>query len=227
MFNRNYIAFLFIILFVLGATSCSDKEGEPTDMGYDYFPVEQGRFVVYEVESIIWDDNDQTVDTTNYQIKMQIDTAFYDNLDRLSYRWLQFTKADTATRWTYDHTFGITQLASRLETIEGNNRFVRLAFPVEVAVSWDVNAFNTQKALNAQYIDVGFSRSINGINFSDCADALLEDNTSLINEYHQEEIYARGVGMIYRYDRHVDKKFTGEITKGYQHTYKILTYGKE
>jgi hypothetical protein len=206
--------------------SCSKEEGEPTDMGYDYFPLEQGSYIIYTVESIIWDDNDQTIDTTNYRVKMQIDTTFTDNLGRLSYRWLRYIQADTATRWTYDHTFALTRTAERMESVEGNNRFVRLAFPVKTAISWDVNAFNTEDALQAKYIDVGFSKSIGGKTFDDCALVLLEDNSSLINEYYQEEVYARGIGMIRRYDRHVDKKFTGEITKGYQHTYSILTYGK-
>ena len=218
---------LIFILISLWVVSCSKETSEPVDMGFDYFPLEQGRWIIYDVRSIVWDDNNQTVDTTYYQLKTEIDTSFYDNMGRLSYRWNHYMKNDTATRWYYIHTFALTQTPERLESVEGNNRFVRLAFPVQTSISWDVNAFNTQETLEASYIDVGFSKKINGKDFGDCAQALLEDNSSLINEYYQEEIYGRGVGMLEKVDKHIDKKFTGEIIKGYFISYQIVSYGKD
>ena len=217
---------LIFILISLWVVSCSKETADPVDMGFDYFPLEQGRWIIYDVRSIVWDDNDQSVDTTYYQLKTEIDTTFYDNLGRLSYRWNQYMKSDTSTRWYYTHTFALTRTPERLESVEGNNRFVRLAFPVQTSISWDVNAFNTQEPLNASYIDVGFSKNINGKDFGDCAQALLEDNTSLVNEYYREEIYGRGVGMLEKVDKHIDKELTGEITKGYFVRYQIVSYGK-
>lgn len=215
-----FLAFGFLL------ASCTKEVEEPQDMGYDYFPVEQGLFISYEVQSIIWDDNNQTVDTSNYQIKMVIDTLFSDNMSRPSYRWIRYTKTDTSN-WVYDHTFALTKTTDRLETVEGNNRYVRLAFPVRLGNHWDQNAFNTNDQLETKYIDVDVAKTILGINFSQCAIALIEDNSSLINEYYQEEIYARGVGMVQKIDTHIDKKITGEISKGYKHIYRAYKYGKE
>ena len=220
--NLKYGLFALLIAF----SSCAKEVEKAPDMGYDYFPTEQGLYISYEVQTIIWDDNDQSVDTTYYQVKMVIDTMFNDNMNRPSYRWNRFLKTDT-TDWVYDHTYAITKTTDRLETVEGNNRYVKLAFPVRLGNHWDENAFNIKEKLETKYIDIDAPRTINGKSFDKCAIALMEDNISLVNEYYQEEIYAKGVGLVQRTDIHIDKEFTGEITKGYKHIYKIYEYGKE
>ena len=220
---KHFFSF-FLLLLILA--SCSKEVEESPDMGFDYMPLEQGLFISYQVETIIWDDNNQTVDTTYYQLKMVVDTMFTDNMERKSYRWKRYIKTDTSD-WVYDHTYAITKTNERVETVEGNNRYVRLAFPVRLGGHWDLNAFNTKDQIEAKYIDVNAPKSIGGKSFSQCAIALLEDNSSLINEYYQEDIYARNVGLVQRTNIHIDKKFTGEIYKGYKHSYKIYEYGKE
>jgi len=215
-----------LLSLALFLASCSKEVEESPDMGYDFLPLKQGQFISYQVESIVWNDNNQSVDTSHFQMKMLVDTSFIDNLGRLSYRYIRFYKTDT-TSWKYEHTFAITKTESRVETVEGNNRFVRLAFPVRLGVKWDVNAFNTLGKLDAEYIDVNVPFTINGKHFGQCAVALLEDNSSLINEYYQEDIYARTVGLVQRIDIHIDKKFTGEIVKGYKYKYQVYEYGVE
>lgn len=213
-----------LMLLALSFSSCKKKVEESPDMGADYFPIEQGVFISYQVESIVWDDNNQTVDTTLYQLRTEIDTSFTDNEGRKSYRWKRYTKTDTSD-WKYDHTYAFTKTNSRLETVEGNNRYVRMAFPVRLGANWDVNAFNKKDRQEAKYIDVDASINIGGESFDKCAIVLLEDNSSLINDYFQEDIYARGVGLVKRTDIHVDKKITGEITKGYKNTYIVYEHG--
>jgi len=226
MIIKTKLTFYLFILLLLGVFSCSKEVEEPQDMGYDYFPVEQGIYSIYEVRAIIWDDNDQSVDTSFYQEKRVIDTIFTDNMGRKSYKWIRYTKTDTSD-WKYEHTYAITKTTGRLETIEGNNRYLRLAFPVQLANNWDENAFNAKDEMQAKYIDVDMEKTINNKKFDQCAIVLLEDNTSLVNEYYQEEIYARGVGLIDKIDTHINKEISGKITKGYKYTYHILTYGKE
>jgi hypothetical protein len=225
MMQKNIrLSLLIIAVSILTLLSCSKETEEAPDSGSDYFPVENGQYVKYQVESIIWDDNAQTVDTFYYQLQTIIDTQFVDNEGRVSYRWTQLKKTDT-TQWAYVHTYAITKTESRLETVEGNNRYVRMAFPVRLSAIWNVNAFNTLDKLNAKYIDVDASKSIGGKMFDKCAIAILEDNSSLINEYYQEDIYARGIGLISRIDKHIDKKITGEIVKGYKNVYTIYESG--
>lgn len=226
MISKAKISLFFFSILMLGIFSCSKEVEEPQDMGYDYFPVEQGLYSIYQVRAIIWDDNDQSVDTTYYQIKTVIDTIFTDNLGRKSYKWNRYYKTDT-TDWKYEHTYAITKTTDRLETVEGNSRYLRLAFPVRTANSWDENAYNTEDQMIAKYIDTDVSKKLVNSSFEKCAIIILEDNSSLINEYYQEEIYARGVGMVQKINTHLKKEFTGEITKGYKYTYDILSYGKE
>jgi len=224
MIKRQQFILISFILLALSFSSCKKTVEEAPDMGFDYFPVEQGVFVSYQVESIVWDDNNQTVDTTYYQLRTEIDSSFIDNEGRKTYRWKRYIKTDT-TNWEFDHTYAFTKTNSRLETVEGNNRFVRLAFPVRLGAKWDVNAFNNKDRQEAKYIDVDASMKINNGNYDKCAIVLLEDNSSLVNNYFQEDVYARGVGLVKRTDIHVDKKISGEIIRGYKYTYIVYEHG--
>ena len=226
----NKVSLLFAILSIalLSLYSCKKDVDPPMDMGYDYFPVGEGMYITYNVQSIIWNDFTQTVDTTIYQLKKSIDTVFYDNLGRESHKWIRYVKTDS-TDWIYEHTYAITKTNDLVETIEGNSRYTKLIFPIRTGNSWDVNAFNTQDPINAKYIDVDIPYVVDGYAFSQCAIALWEDDVSLIHMNYQEELYAKGVGMIERTDIQIEHE-TGkpdEITKGHKIIHSIIDYGYE
>lgn len=226
MIYKTNFSFIALAALLLSFFSCSKELEETPDMGYDYVPTEQGLFVSYQVQSIIWDDLNLSVDTTYYQVQMIIDTMFTDNMGRKSFRWNRYTKTDT-TDWLYDHTYALTKTTERLETVEGNNRYIRLAFPVRLSNHWDINAFNIQDPIEAQFIDVDVPKTISSNKFSQCAIVLIEDNQSLISNDFQEDTYARGVGLVQRVDIHIKKEFTGEITKGYKLYYRAYDFGKK
>jgi len=55
MTTLSRYSFLFLALCV-ALSSCYDEDLSGTDLGYDYFPVELGRFVEYQVDSSWQDD---------------------------------------------------------------------------------------------------------------------------------------------------------------------------
>ena len=221
MNNKFALILLVIIAF---SFSCKKETEEPIEMGYDFFPTEEGFYQIYEVDSIVWDDNDNEIYTFSYYVKLRIIDTFIDNTDNEAFRWRKSVKTDT-TNWNFSNNYTISKDKSSLETVIENRRLTNLVFPVVAGSSWDYNAKNNDKELNSIYTDVDYQLTIFDNIYENCAKAQYEENVNLIQEFVNFEIYAKGVGMIKRKHIHKESKLNG--ISGYNVEYNLLEYGNE
>jgi len=221
MNNKFYLLILLIIAFVF---SCKKETEEPIEMGYEYFPTEIGFYQIYEVDSVVWDDNNNSMYSFNYFVKLKIVDAFIDNTNNEAYRWRKSVKTDT-TNWKFSNNYTLTKTSSSLESVIENNRFINLIFPVRAGGLWDYNAKNNNKAANSIYTDVAYSETIINNTFDECAKAQYEEEINLIQEFANYEIFAKNVGMIKRKHIHKETKING--VSGYNVEYNIIEYGNE
>jgi len=218
------LSFILISIIITTFYACEKDTESPVNMGYNYFPIETANYSIYQVDSIVWDDYNQTIDTFHFVVKLLIDSSFTDNSGRLSYRWKKYLKNDSS-QWVFNTNYTITKSSQRLETIEENMRYIKLIFPVVAGSNWDSEALNIDDATNAIYSDVDFATSILNINYDSCAQVIYEEEVNLIQEIVHHEIYARDVGMIYRKDIHKQNKLN--FLQGYNVEYKLIEYGQE
>lgn len=213
----NYIA----IILLLFATSC-EKQGEAEDFYYDYFPIEIGRYVVYDVDETIYD-----LQTTSeqYQIKELIESEFTDNLGRPSLRVERYKRATDADDWEIKDVWYFTRTASNAEKVEENVRYVKLSFPVRNYQEWDGNIYNTENEWLYYYDSIGDDRTINGLNFDKTIKVVQRDNSNLIEQEEAYEIYAKNIGLIYR--KLIDLDFNNSQITGRELSQTVIGYGKE
>ena len=109
-------AFMTITLF-----SCirkgDDKYGG--DISKSFFPLQFGRYVVYDVDSTLWDDFHQVKTLHRYQMRYTIADTFRDNEFRLSYR-MNKKRVDgisPAALFCYDHPYLLRIIYSALFNI--------------------------------------------------------------------------------------------------------------
>ncbi len=220
-----YKLFLSAIIILIFIASCGKKEIEkPIDMGFNYFPVEQSHFSIYYVDSIVWNDFTNSIDTFRYSVKLLIDSQYTDNEGRTSYWWKKYIKTDS-TNFTFNSNYSITKTNSKVETLIENNRYVNLVFPLVIGTEWDYNSLNTNDATETICDDIDFQKTILNHTFDSCASIVYQDDINLIQELVHKEIYARNVGMIYKKQTAKNEKVTG--TRGYSVEYNIKSYGKE
>ncbi len=210
-------------LILLGFFSCKKETGDPINMGFDFFPLEQSNYSIYQVDSIVWDDFNATLDTFHSEVKLLVDSAFIDNEGNPSYRWKKYVATDTMP-FTFVANYTITKTNQNLETVEENMRYTKLIFPVIAGASWDYNAKNTGNAKSSQYSDVDYSTTILNHTYDSCALATYEEEVNLIQEFVHYAIYARNVGMVYSKEVHKQKLSTG--LSGYSVIYQLKEYGK-
>ena len=138
------------------------------------------------------------------------------------WRYIRLTDGDA---WTIKEVWYVNKTPSTAERVEENQRFIKLAFPVNKNAKWDGNAYNTLGEQYYKYISVDETRIAGNMAFDSTVIILQMEEYTLISEDFQEEVYARNVGMIYKKYVRLTKQPTGEVIKGIDYSYTIRAYG--
>lgn len=219
----KFIIVLFISIIIFYA--CKKETGDPVDMGHKYFPVNTGHWVVYDVDSISYNDFTGEIDSFNYQIKEIVESVFTDNSGRESQRLERYIRHSDTDEWSLKNVWYETRTMSGAERVEENLRLVKLIFPPEESQEWNGNIYNTLDAQTYKFQNVHDPYTINNTTFDSTLTVLQRSQLTLISDNFQQEIYAANIGMVYKKYVSLVKKPTGEITSGIDYSYTFVSYG--
>lgn len=194
-------------------------------MGYNYFPVNIGHWVVYNVDSISYNDFTGEVDSFKFQMKEYVESVFADNEGNETYRLERFYRPDDTSDWVLKNVWAINLTASNAQKVEENIRIVKLVFPVESGTKWNGNIYNNLGSQTYEYQNAGSTFQIGGFTFDSTVIVSQKDELTLISEKYEQEVYATQVGMIYKKYINLVKQPSGVITKGINYSYTIHSYG--
>lgn len=252
---KHLLKLVFIsFVIVCGFVTCK-KEETPPNMGYNYFPIKVGRYIVYNVDSIFYDDFTGLIDTTKFQLKEKIESVFYDNEGRSTLRLERYVKyfndsiPYSSMNWGLRDVWASNRTSTTAEKVEENQRFIKLAFPVKENQSWNGNAQNTLGELSYEYLFFDETRTIGGIYFDSTLQVTQLEEEFLYSKKYFIEKYARNVGLIYKQVIEVYSQppaswfgttyeadslalfnsiyIMNRITSGVQYTYTIQSFGNE
>jgi len=216
-FSRFKWAMIFP-LFAMLFTSCEKEESLTIDYKYEYFPTGFGHYVIYNVDSIVFDDFTNTSDTFHYQKKHVIDSSFTDNSGRTAYKVIRYQRADSTQPWTLADVWYAVPTQTTLEVNEENQRFVKLLFPPREGQTWRGNQYIDITDANWYLEDWEYSatavdapETVGGIAFDSTVTVVQQDYETLIEKVNAEEKYAKNVGMVYKYFLALEKR--GDITR--------------
>lgn len=222
------LLFLSVIV-ILFFTQCKEEIAPSVDMGYNYFPTTQGLYVVYDVDSLVWDDipDPPTSDTFHYTIKLRLEDSYVNSSGEIVYRWVKYLRKDS-TGYAANDVLGAIPLASTLEVIEGNVPKLRMIFPVKLGQEWDQDIFHpTKEELEYRYVEVDEPASVAGNSFDSTCLAEHSPIANLLKDVYLYDRFARNIGLIERYERKIDTEINGDIISGSILHYRIRSYGIE
>ncbi len=197
----------------------------------NYFPIAKGQFVEYNVTAIHHGNPDGKHETLHYILKTLIGDSVIDNSGRIAHKFLRFKYDSLQTEFKIKDLWTCILDQNRIELIEENERLVKLVLSPSVEKEWNINAFNSQAELLASYQNIHKPMTINGLNF-DSTITVLEEKTdppSLIEYNLKFEVYAKNVGLIYKYYKslEIDNFDTLHPIQGDEYYYSVRKYGKE
>jgi hypothetical protein len=231
------------LLFLTTATILSSCKEDTIDgtlvQGYEYFPTDQGRYNQFAVDSIQWDDFDplDPVDTFTFDIREVNDSILLDNSGDSTVR-LERLRRDSANgSWYIKDIWSMKQTDATAEKVEENERFIKLRFPLKDGKVWNGNYYNTIGNWDYEITDLGKPFTVNGVTFPETVTVIQTgSNDPLINKQQGKEVYAKGVGLIYRElmitEAYTDPQFLNlpydqRIRVGFKLTMKLTDYNPQ
>jgi hypothetical protein len=97
------------------AFACKKKTEDPPDVGYAYAPENIGKYIIYDVDSTIYDDFFNDTIYYKYRIKEKLEEVFTDNQGRKAIKLVRYIKKynDTVSydniAWTVKDVWNYTK----------------------------------------------------------------------------------------------------------------------
>jgi len=222
--------------------SCAKKKIPDSSalLGLDYYPTTKGKFVVYNVDSTIYNSLAQTSITTSYQIKEKIADNFTDNEGQPATRLERFIKKYNPLKpydsipWTIKEVWMVNANNKSIQVVEGNVRYTKLIFPIQLNASWDGNAKNTIGEWMYSYNYIEKNETIGGNTLDKVLLVKQKEYRTLISYQNYNEKYAKGIGLVYREITDIlsnnviaNVPVEGRIEDGLIYKQTLVTYGYE
>lgn len=227
---KNIILILVLgLIFFASCNNDSTIEDLTIDYGYDYHPVEIGKYIIYDVDSIVFDPsiNGTIIDTTSYQVKEEIVDSTIDNEGRTMFIIHYSTRDSINHAWDLESVYTTVVEESWVERTEDNLRFVKMLFPQTIDSTWDGNRlFSAEgfivtvrgetlemfKNWSSVAKEKSSSGTIGGLNFDDILTIHHADDENLIERRFVEEKYAAGVGLVSKTMMILDTQCDGNLS---------------
>jgi hypothetical protein len=211
------VALLFMV-------ACTKTETYPTSPLGNYYPLQVGKYIIYRMDSLVFVNSGQTMQTHSYLAKDTIDAIITDNLGRTTFRIHRYlTDTLYQTPWQDDITYTVTPTATTVELVENNLRFIPLTEPFTTNSLWYGNAYlgdepyqtyygtlTSQSALQYwqfNYENIGQPDTIGSFALSntltvqeanDSTNLPLPSDSVFANKSYGLEVYAAGIGLVYK-----------------------------
>ena len=220
----------FGIVVLCCIASCTEESLEPIPYSYEYFPVEYGRYIIYDVDSVYHSDNDNNNDDSVYswhfQIKEKIDSSFIDGQGRTAQRVLRYRRDNSNDPWNFLSVWTQTRTDAAAYRFEENIVFHKLSFPVNSGVYWDGNDSNTLIEELYTYEDIHASRTFNAMPFDSTISVMQRNDDNFVEKIYGYEVYARDIGLVFK-QRDNLRKQSGLVVFGTEFKMTVHSYGIE
>ncbi len=215
---RKSLPFLLLALaFTVTMFSCKkpDDRPAPPQAEQEYYPLEKGKWVLYDVDSTLWDDTFCVERVYHYQVMHRVADTFTDAEGRPSYRVETYIRNKVEDDWTAHSVFYVTNTKVTLEMVYDQLRFIKMVFPINEGTTWQGNNYILTKDPEYAYYDnwnyryksiqqsfnTGFKEFDNTVTVEQ-VDKVVSDPEVFPDVFasrtSSREVFASGVGMVYR-----------------------------
>jgi hypothetical protein len=189
-------------------SSCQKKEELPVFSVNDYFPLKEGKYITYAVDSSVYYTNfGASAVTKSYQVKYTVDAKITDAQNRPAWRIIRSIRTGSTGVFTVDNVFMATNTGNTIEFTENNLRYVKLVSPIRQDYTWQGNGFiNTTNVPNLQFLggwdytydSINIPTKIGAVNIDSVIKVAHIDNQTAVDRTFSEEKYAKGIGLVYK-----------------------------
>jgi hypothetical protein len=222
-----------LLLTLLCLVACQPDPVAATEPGYEYAPVETGRYCVYDVSEQQYALNAAPVQRT-YQVKEVVGTSYTDATGQAAYRLMRYRRTTSTMGWQLDSIWAIQRTDNQLIRTENGLAFVNLMFPVSERLTWNGNRYNALGEDTYELRNVGRPFRVVDTTYDQTLTVIGRNDSTLISQDKRLTVFARQVGIVYR--ERVQLQFcsstptcvgTNQIDYGIRQVYRLRQYGTD
>lgn len=185
---------ILLLLISMAAFSCDPKTTEPVD-DYNYFPLEVGRYLIYQVQEEVYSTSQKDPVVKTWQEKDEVIKV--ETNENISTYTLSRSSRNNATEyWQKVKEFTVQKYPDKILTNIDNRTYFSMAFPVDPNLEWNGNSYNDLDGEDYHYQNINAPASIEAQSFDKTLTVEERRDTSIINRYIGVKQYALGVGLI-------------------------------
>lgn len=209
----SFFAIAIVFTAIIFISCSSDDSPAEFDSGVGYFPLTENSWYEYELDSIIFNDFDNSETLKQWDLRVEIGDTITDGEGDELIKLNRYLKPRNSTEaYEFDRVWFVKLNNGRLETFEDNLHFIKLIFPITAGKTWEGNQFinpqgndnpNTSTQFynnwDYQYNTVGEAATVQGENFSEVTHVRQVNEfggPGAINHFVADEWYAKHVGLI-------------------------------
>ncbi len=227
---KKPFSFLFICLLLVVFQSCKKETLIVPPVSLNYFPTEPGTWVSYSVDSIFHAENDNLNDDSVYyfhcEIKEEIDSSFVDGSGKTVQVVNRYYRKDASNDWSIINVWTQYLTPYAAYRIENNIPLHKLTFPINEDISWNGNDANSEDEEIYSYEYFHEQGSYGGMSFDSTLSVIQMDEDNYIERIYKNEIYATGVGLVYK-QQDVLGKINGIIVNGFEIRTTVIDFGRD
>jgi hypothetical protein len=184
--------------------SCRKSENKEISLGLEYYPLEVGRYSIFDVDSTVYDEFTHKPKEYKYLLKEKLSDYYFDDYGNKNFRLERSIKKFSTTipyesmPWIINDVFMINGSNRNIEILENNFRFTKLVFPIQTYAQWDGNAKNSRAKQLYSYSYIDRKETINNLEFENTLLVLQKSLRTAISIENYTDKYAKGVGLIYK-----------------------------
>lgn len=183
---------IFLLVVVPG---CDRSEEPPLEIaGFDFFPLNVGQYITYDVDSVSITQNLET--PYSFQLRVSVVDQFVNGEGNTSFVLQRHTRANDTQPWKAAGTWTAWKTERQAVVTEGNTSYIKLQFPVSEGLGWNGNALN----------DLGGDDRCNGVDcdryeITETEPSIVvtqSDATDVLTKDVRIEKYSDDVGLVYK-----------------------------
>ncbi len=205
---------VFLVCFCTFLASCEQTpDGFQIEQDEAYFPLAIGKYILYEVDSTIYDPTGGAhVRTSRTLMKEEIVDTLRDNTGNLLYKTERSIRAAEGLPWQVVKVFTASIQGAQAIVTEDNLRFIKMVFPLRRNNSWNGNVYFSPNLIvrvageslemfkdwTYKVEEKDQPLSAGSFTFAEVATIREADSENLIELRRSKSQYAKGIGLIYR-----------------------------
>ena len=242
--EMRWLVFLSSLVFLLPACD-RDARIVPPEPGREYFPLQTGRWLEYQVDSTAILFNQES--RFSFQERQVVIDSFKNGAGSFTFLIARYRRPDDGAAWK--PVVGWQARASEREAVvvQGNTPFVKMVFPTVPGVQWNGNLFNNLKGKedcgdNVNFSCDQFSVEVEGVSYTNTQGKLFEE-TLLVVEHDEPDLitihdvrkahYAKNVGLVEREEVYLEYCSNGPclgrqfVNKGWRVRVSLMDHGTQ